>query len=282
LTEWTLLLVASVMDETLGVESEDALATHAVHVRAPVARDAAWRPLYAAGATAAALMLLLLPLAAIGFVVAPPPRDAASAFALFERSSLLGLVSLDLVYMLEVLFASVVVLAACVALRRRSPALVTLALFFDVIATAMYFGSNPAFEMLGLGHRYAEAATDADRSVLLAAGEAMLARCTGTAYDVSYVLAGAASLLVAIVMVRSSVFGKVTAYLGLFMGILALVPPTAGPIAYYVAFVYLLPLVPWLILVARRLAKLARGHEPSFTPEDEHRLDTRAPLAAPS
>lgn len=232
-------------------------AANTLHVDAPLAREAAWHPLYAVGAICAVFMVMLLPLAAAGFVIAPPPRDAASAFALFDRSALAGLVSLDLIYMLEVLLAAVVLLALCVALRRTSPALVTLALFFDVLATAIYFESNPAFEMLALSQRHAAEVSDSGRAAFLAAGEAMLARCTGTAYDVSYVLAGVAGLLVAIAMRRSSMFGKLTAYLGITMGILGLVPPTAGRVGYYAAFIYLLPLVPWSILVARRLWQLA-------------------------
>lgn len=222
-------------------------------------KDSAWRSLYAIGAACAALMVLLLPLAAAGFAVAPSPSDAKTVFATFERSALLGLVSLDLVYMLEIVLAGIVLLAIAVALRRVNPALVVLATFLDVTATALYFASNPAFEMLALSQRYASAAADVDRTIFVAAGEAVLAGHTGTAYSVSYVLAGAAGLTLAIAMRRGEVFGKNVAYLGIVMGVLALVPPTAGPVGYYAAFVYVLPFVVWAPLVARRLFQLARS-----------------------
>ena len=53
--------------------------------------------------------------------------------------------------------------------------------------------------MLSLSARYAAATADAQRERLLAAGEAMLATYTGTAFVVYYVLNGAALLLLAVV-----------------------------------------------------------------------------------
>jgi hypothetical protein len=60
-----------------------------------------------------------------------------------------------------------------------------------------------AFEMLTLSNQYATATMDVERSIFLAAGEAMLATWQGTAFDVSYVLSAIAILIVSAVMLRS-------------------------------------------------------------------------------
>ena len=144
------------------------------------------------------------------------------------------------------------------ALRSVSTSLVTIALFLNVIATAVYFASNPAFEMLALSRGHANATTAAQRAMFLSAGEGMLATYEGTAYAVSYVVAGIAGLIVAAVMLRSQVFSRATAYLGIALGLLALIPPTVGIVRVIAAFVYLGPLLVWLVLISRDLTRLGR------------------------
>jgi len=86
-----------------------------------------------------------------------------------------------------------------------------IALILGLVATAVYFASNTAFEMLSLSNQYAAATTDAQRSIVMAAGQAMLAIYQGTAFDVSYVLSAVALLIISVIMLRSNVFSKVTA-----------------------------------------------------------------------
>jgi hypothetical protein len=233
-----------------------------------VLEEAAWRPLYRLGAAAAALMLLLIPIQAAIYFAAPPPTTAREYFALFERSPLLGLLSLDLLYMVDIVLAGFLLTVIGVALRRVAPTLVLTALFLNVIATAMYFSSNPAFEMMTLSDKYA-VAIESERGIFVSAGEAMLAGYTGSAYLVSYELAGLAGLLLAIAMLRSFVFDRVIAWLGLVMNILALVPPTAGSVGTAAALLFLVPFAVWLVLVARRLLRLARGTSPANRPIDD-------------
>jgi hypothetical protein len=94
---------------------------------------------------------------------------------------------------------------------------------------------------------------------LLAAGEGMLAAYVGTTYDVYYILNGIALLLIAAVMVRSGVFGGVTAYVGLLAGALMVLPASAGTIGLAFALASLVPWAVFSVLVARRLLWLARG-----------------------
>lgn len=59
-------------------------------------------------------------------------------------------------------------------------------------------------------------------------------------------------------MLRSTLFSKGTAWVGLVMGVLSLVPASAGTVGLFFAFGSLAPIVIWLILIARRLFQLGQ------------------------
>ena len=224
----------------------------------PVSPAATWRPLLNLGAGAAIAMLALIPIQLMVFVRYPPPVRAVDFLALFQSSRLLGLLSLDLIYLLDILLAGLLMLALCAALWRSSPSLVAVALFFTTIATVMYVPSNTAFEMLFLSGRYVVSEPGPEQTAVLGAAEAMLAIYRGTAFNVSYVLAAVAGLIVAVVMLRTRVFGRSTAYLGMTANTLGLVPPTAGLVGLVSSLLFLIPFVIWLVLIARRLVRFAR------------------------
>lgn len=226
-----------------------------------VAREElSWRSLYRIGGTASLIVLLLMPVQIILYIAYPPPATAAGFFALMQESSLVGLIGLDLLYMVTVLLMGVVVLALCVALRGTNRSLIAIALFLIVVATAIYFASSIAFEMLQLSSQYATSTNEAQRSALLAVGEGMLATYKGSAYDVSYVLSAITGLILAITMLRSDVFDRKIAYAGLVMNVMSLIPATAGMIGFVLAFASLVPTVPWLLWVTRRLYQLGRSN----------------------
>ena len=66
--------------------------------------------------------------------------------------------------------------------------------------------------MLSLSDQYAAATTDAQRSMYLAAGQAMLATFEGTAFQVSYVLASVAGIVIGAVMLQERYLSRVAAY----------------------------------------------------------------------
>lgn len=224
-----------------------------------------WKPLYRLGALAALTMLALIPVQTAVYFVTPPPSTVAGFFDLFTRSNALGLLSLDLIYMVDIVLAALLLMTVIVALRRTAVWALAVAQFLNVAAMTMYFASNPAFEMLSLSKRYAAATTDAHRAHFLAAGEAMLATYTGTAYNVSYVLAACAGLIVAAVMLRSDRFSKTAAWLGVVMNVLGLVPPSVGIVGLVASLLFLVPFLMWLVFVAKRLFELAR-EQPAARP----------------
>jgi len=136
----------------------------------------------------------------------------------------------------------------------------TAALAFSLGGILLYVAVNPAFSLLYLSDQYAAAATEAQRASWLAAAEALWANYMGTAFGVAYISGGIATLIIAAVMLRSVIFSRWTAYVGFVAGALMLVPPAPsfGTVGLVVAFLSLVPLVAWDVLVAWRLFHLAR------------------------
>ena len=166
--------------------------------------ESAWKPLYRVGGAAALMVVLLYVIQIIVLVVSPPPSTVIGYFTLFHRNALLGLLDLDLLSIADYALFVPLFLALYIALRRVSPSFMAIATALGLVGIATYFASNTAFEMLSLSNQYATATTDAQRSLFVASGQAMLAIYQGTAFDVSYVLLAIASLIISVVMLRSN------------------------------------------------------------------------------
>jgi len=139
--------------------------------------NANWEPLYRVGGAAALITAVLIPLQIIVFIAWPPPLEGSVIdwFRLFQDNWLLGLLSFDLLLIVDYVLLVPIVLALYVALRQISASLMAVATALYFVAIAAYFASNTAFEMLSLSEGYAAATTESQRAMYLAAGQAMLA-----------------------------------------------------------------------------------------------------------
>lgn len=63
----------------------------------------------------------------------------------------------------------------------------------------------------------------------------------------------------AAVMLRSGVFSRATAYVGLATGALIVIPATVGTLGLILSLLSLIPTAAWFILVALRLFQLGRA-----------------------
>jgi hypothetical protein len=219
-----------------------------------------WKPLYGAGGVAALITAVLIPAQIVVFIAWPPPLEgpAIDWFTLFQDNWLLGLLSLDLLLIVDYVLLVPIVLALYVVLSRISESWMAVATALYFVAIATYFASNTAFEMLFLSEGYAAATTEAQRAMYLAAGQTMLATFEGTAFQVSYVLASVAGIIIGAVMLRSDTFGKVAAYaliVGEVIG-LGLYIPTMG---IFLSVISVPVLWVWYVLIARRLIQLGSG-----------------------
>jgi hypothetical protein len=132
-----------------------------------------------------------------------------------------------------------------------------IALALGLVGTMAIIVARPALEMLYLSEQYAAATTDAQRAMFLAAGEVMLALINGTAFHVSYNLTNINLLIVPAVMLRSNIFSKATAYMGILAGVIGfgLYVPKIG---IFISIISVLFYALWYILIARRLFQLGR------------------------
>jgi hypothetical protein len=210
----------------------------------------AWKSLYKVGGVAALAEIAIIVIQAPIFILYPQPTTVMGHLTQFQSNKLLGLLDLDLMLILGGVFSVLILLA-----------LMTIALTLGLGGIVLFFAVNPTFSMLYLSDQYAAATTDAQRAAFLAAGEALWANYNGTAFGLFFVLSGVAYVIIAAVMLRSGVFSKMTAYVGILMGVMMLVPPlpTVGTIGLVLSYIVIVPSAIWDILIARQLFRLGRG-----------------------
>ena len=227
----------------------------------PEIEDSSWKSLYKVGGIAALAVVAIAVIQAPIFILFPQPTTVIGHFTQFQSNKLLGLVDLDLILILAEACNVPILFALYAALRRFNPALLTIALTLGLGGIAFFFAVNPTFSMLYLSDQYAAAATDVQRAAFLAAGEALVANYNGTAFGLFFILSGVADLIIAAVMLRSGVFNKATAFTGMAVGAMLLVPPlpVLGMIALVLSYIVILPSMIWNILVTIRLFQLGRS-----------------------
>jgi hypothetical protein len=241
--------------------------------------DSGWKSLYRVGGVAALIAGVLFRrniAAEIGlFSKHPSPATVSNWFALLQSNRSLGLSYLNIFDLVNYALVGLMFLALYAVLKRVNKSYMAIATTLGFLGIAVYFASNTAFSMLSLSDQYAAATTEAQRTMLLAAGQAMLAinrfsdlgSHPGTGGYISLLFIAVAGMITSVVMLRSAVFNRATAY----VGILA----SAFDLAYCIAFAFVptvdsellavcfipaagLLLMIWHIMVGWRLYQLGR------------------------
>ncbi|HEY6074999.1 MAG TPA: hypothetical protein VIV15_16875, partial [Anaerolineales bacterium] len=137
-----------------------------------------WSNLYPLGG-AAALLILLTALAEIAITFLPGGYTTAETvtewFTLLQDNWFMGLRNLGLLNIVMVAFGIPLYLTLYAAHRNTNKELAALAVILSYLGVAVFYATNRAFPMLDLSIRYAAATTEAQRTILEAAGQAMLA-----------------------------------------------------------------------------------------------------------
>lgn len=204
-----------------------------------------WTPVYRLTAKLSLLMLVLIPVQIAVFILSPPPETVLGFFELYHKNWLLGLLSLDLLYIVNNVIIIFIYLSLFSRLKDENPALALTGLVIGLVGLASYFPSNPTFEMLSLSQSYFNA-LPAAQPHFLAAGEALLAGFSGTAFDVYYVLNALTLLIYAKLILDSPQFSRATGLWGLASGVLMIIPSSAGMVGLVFS---LLSLVPWVVFL---------------------------------
>jgi hypothetical protein len=198
-------------------------------------------------------------------VLGGQPTSAAQAFDLLQHHRAVGLLRLDLPTIAVLPLYYLLFLGLYAALRRtnRTQALLSTALVFAGLTLVL--ATPTALSMVPLSDRFAAATSDAARTQLLAAGEAIMAADIwhGTGAILGGLLLQCGAVLISVVMLRGRVFSKGTAWLGIVMHALDGAHIVCGlflPISGVVLMAIAGPLYPiWLFLIGRRLLQLAAG-----------------------
>jgi len=216
-----------------------------------------WMGLYRLGGVAALTVVGIMIVQIIIFVLWPPPETVEGFFALMQARPLLGLLSMDLLYIINNTILVLIYLSMFAALRRTAETATLIALILGALGVAAYYASNTGFEMLARSGQFAGATSEAQRTALLGAGQALLAIYKGTAFNTYYVLNAAALLIFAVVILRGKVFSAATGWVGLISGVLMTIPSTAGTIGLIFSLASLVPWAIFSVMASRRFFQLA-------------------------
>jgi len=238
-----------------------------------------WKSLYRVGGVAALVagVLFRRNLAAeIGlFSQHSLPVTVSDWFTLLQSNRLLGLAYLNIFDLVNYALVALMFLALYAVLRRTNKSYMAIATVLGLLGIAAYFASNTALSMLSLSDQYAVATTGAQKTTLVAAGEALLAlnRFTapgshpGSGGFLSLLLIAVAGTIASVVMLRSGLFKRATAYVGILAGALDLayciayaLVPTVDSEMLAILFIPAagLLLMLWHIMVGWRLYRLGR------------------------
>ncbi|MBN2086666.1 MAG: DUF4386 family protein [Anaerolineales bacterium] len=226
--------------------------------------DSAYTPLRRAGGWAAIIAAALTLAEVVAFAVFPPPETVGGWFALFQSNPAVGLLDF---WGLEIpmygMFA-LAFLALYAVLGKADESRMAVVIALALLGVGIFLATNNPVSMMSLSGRHAAAATEAERSVYLAAGQTLLINTGQRAiggFNMGLLLVSAAGLLVSTVMLRSGSFSRATAWVGIFAHGLSLADyvrqalTSSDIILLLVVLPNALLLVSWYIMVGRGLLR---------------------------
>jgi hypothetical protein len=208
----------------------------------------------------------------LGIIASGPagaPATAADWFALLRENRFLGLVLLHFFDIFNFLLFGLMLIALFAALRRHGEALMFVALGLGFIGIAVFVSGNQALTLVSMSDQYLFAPTEAQRQLILGGAQGVLAvnfreSYSGGLYP-SFFCVTVSGLLIAVVMLRSKLFGRAAAIMGILANgfglgyyLLLLLAPGLVPLVISASSLFLLV---WYVLIAVRF--LRYGHKPA-------------------
>jgi hypothetical protein len=223
--------------------------------------DARWKDLYRIAGIAAFISMVVILLGLVTYFIWPytPGKETTESILLFlQRDWLGGLVSLDLFLFVGNLFSITLFLALYVSLKKVNESYALIALALGLIGVVLLIPSRPISELFALSKSYSTASSEAAKSQTLAAAEALLTLFNGTNWFMNTLLGGISLLISSLLMLRSNLYSKATAYIGIITNavVCCFFIPVAG---VFLLFLSLPGYLIWYFLLARRFFQLAHG-----------------------
>lgn len=229
--------------------------------------DSKWRSLYNVGGIAAIMAAVLLLIEIIVFTIWPQPATVLGYFTLLQTNKIIGLIDFYLLEIIAYILFIPMFLAIYFALRRLNESYMVIAIFMAFLGIAIFLSTNNSFPMLNLSNQYVTATTEAQKFIILAAGQALLVNTGQRAFggfNMGLLLISVAGIVMSTVMLRSNNFGNKTAYVGILAFAISLAEyvrmillPAELTILLIFAILSGVLLMIWLIMVGRSLIKLS-------------------------
>ena len=229
--------------------------------------DSTYQSIYKPGGVAALIAAVLVLGEVVVLAIYPQPGTIRDWFMLIQSNRIIGLMDLWLLEVPMYLLFILMFLAIYKVLRKANQGLTLIALIFALLGIGIFLTTNNPFSMLSLSNQYAAATTDAERSTLLAAGQAVLVNTNQRAiggFNMGLFLVSVAGLIFSSVMLKSNSFSRSTALFGILAHALSLTDylrqalTSSAIIALLVILPNALFLVIWYVQVGRRLYHLGR------------------------
>jgi hypothetical protein len=228
--------------------------------------DTNWKNLYKIGGIAAISSALLLLIEIITWTVWPQPNTVMDYFTILQTNKIIGLIDFYLLEYIAYLLFLPMFLALYVALKRINESYMLIAISLAILGIAIFLATNNSFSMLSLSNQYMVATTEAQKSIILAAGQALMIntgqRSVG-GFNMGLLLISVAGIIMSTIMLKSNNFSNKTAYLGILTFIISLAEyfrmiliPSELTLLLILAILSGIFLLIWLIMVGRSLIKL--------------------------
>jgi hypothetical protein len=186
--------------------------------------DPRWNDLYRIGCIACIVNAIMTIIAVIIFFIWPYKPGFTTVVDIFDtlqNDRLGGLISLDLSVPIITSILILQLLALYASLKGVNESYALIALVLGLAECILFLAVRPLAEMVYLSDQYAAATNEIAKSQYLAAGEAIHALFNGTGWMLSQCLIPTSFLISSLLMLRSNIFSKATAYLGLVNSIFA-------------------------------------------------------------
>jgi hypothetical protein len=224
--------------------------------------DRAWTGVFrVAGVTTFVITFFFLFDVVCWIALGPSPTTAEGWFTLLREKRSVAILLLSFPTLFGAALYCLTFLGLYRVLRDVNRGWASLASLFAFIGLAIPLAANTGYTLVNLGARYAAATTEAQRIMLSTAGEGEMAAGAAGLNMGGFLLEGAA-LIFSLLMLRSKVFGAVTAWLGIVgHGLdfirtamnLSFLPEWMGAPLLMIGG---LPQLIWLVLVGRTLFRL--------------------------
>lgn len=199
--------------------------------------------------------------------IGTPPETIEECFSMLKENRIYGLLRLDILTVFVMPLYYLLFYSIFLALKDSDKEILSISTILVFAGLTLFLATPSVFSYLHLSDEYSKATLEGDKNQLIAAGQAILASDMwhGTGAKIGGILIQLGALIISMIMLKSNVFNKITAYTGIVTHGLDLLHilvgfflPTVGIILMAIAGpLYLL----WFPLIGIRLFKLKNDIE---------------------